>query len=285
MSAVKHRPMSEILAPAPEVPAKTENGDTPPVVEKPAPVAKEPEALPEKYKGKTVEQVIEMHQNAESRLGQSQTELGTMRGLVQDLSQLQRTPVAPQVEEQEPIDVSGDDLIQRPVETIRKVVAKDNAAQKVIDDAEALEQQALIESHNLTKEYGDINAIVGTPEFQKFALRTPTRQADLNTAATGEGLVQVRAARRLLEDFTDFQNAIVPVTPQTTEVVQKTPVEQAKEVSTEGAGPAGSISNKEVIYEADVLTMINDEPTKYRSPSFQAELTAAIKEGRFVKSG
>jgi hypothetical protein len=226
-----------------------------------------------------------MHQNAESRLGEIQNELGTLRGVVTDLTQLQRTPVAPQPVEQETIDVSGDDLIQRPVETVRKIVAQDNAAQKEVDDAELLKQTVIQEEHALTTDFGDIPAIVGTEEFQSFATRTPARHRDFVTAAKGEGLEQVRAARRLLEDFNDFQDALKPVKPVVPETPVLTPVEEAKAVSTEGAGPAGSITTKDAIYEADVLDMIRDEPIKYRSPSFQAELTAAIKEGRFVKSG
>jgi len=274
--------MSEILAPSPDVPVETANAEEPaPVVAEPLSKI-EPVVAPDKYKGKTVEQVIEMHQNAESRLGEIQNELGTMRGLVTDLSELQSKPAAPQPEEQEELDVSGDDLIQNPVESIRKVIAQDKAAEKVVDDAKALEVQIATEQFNLQKEFGDINAIVGTSEFSAFAGRTPTRLADLNTAAKGEGLDQVRAARRLLEDYNDFNAVLKPAVVETPTL---TPVEQARAASTEGAGPAGAISTKEVIYEADVLKMIQDEPTKYRSPTFQAELTSAIKEGRYVKSG
>jgi len=270
--------MSEILAPTPDAPAKTANAEPAPVAPEPAPVG-DPPATPSKYDGKTVEQVIEMHQNAETRLGQIQNEVGTLRGVVTDLTQLQRTPVAPQPVEQETIDVSGDDLIQRPVETIRKVVAQDNAAQKVIDDADAEERSLLAANSALVTDFGDINAIVETEEFQSFATRTPSRQADFVEAAKGEGLGQVRAARRLLEDFNDFQDALKPVIPETP---QPTPVEQARAVSTEGAGPSGSISVKETIYGADLLTMIKDEPEKYRSQTFQTELASAIKEGRYV---
>jgi len=277
--------MSVILAPAPDVPAKTPSPAEPAAPVAPEPVKVEPAPAPSKYDGKTTEQVIEMHQNAESRLGEIQNELGTLRGVVTDLTQLQRTPVAPQPVEQETIDVSGDDLIQRPVETIRKVVAQDNAAQKVLDDVEAEKRDLLIANNALLTDFGDINAIVGTEEFRAFASRTPSRQDDFVEAAKGEGLSQVRAARRLLEDFNDFQDALKPVRPAEPVAPVQTPVELAKTVSTEGAGPAGSISTKENIYEADVLKMIQDEPTKYRSPTFQAELTSAIKEGRYVKSG
>ena len=93
------------------------------------------------------------------------------------------------------------------------------------------------------------------------------------------GLAQVRAARRLLEDYNDFQEAVKPE-----EAPAETPVERAKKVATESGGGSGPISSKAQVLESDVIALINSDPTKYRSPSYQKELLAAIKEGRFVKN-
>ena len=79
-------PQSEILAPAADPTAEAPTDD------KPAAAAEVTE-VPEKYKGKSTEDVIDMHQNAEKRLGEIQNELGTMRGLVTDLSSLQRPAI------------------------------------------------------------------------------------------------------------------------------------------------------------------------------------------------
>ncbi len=275
MTAYRHKPMSEILAPAAEPEAQVL---TPEQVRAEAAVAEQ--ALPDKYKDKTVAQVAEMHLNAEAELGRVRNENSTYRGLVQDLSSLQRTPTEPQPEVQEQIDVSGDDLIENPVDSVRKIVKQDlDAYQRKADNA-VLEQQVKTEGLALLKDFGNIDAIVATEDFQKFAIRTPSRQADFNVAASGAGLDQVRAARRLLEDFQDF-NAVT--NPTDADKPALTPVEVAKQVQTEGTGPAGSISTRPQIFEADVIKMINDNPAKYRSPSFQAELTSAIKENRFVK--
>lgn len=273
-TAYQHRPMSKILAPA-EDPTAKPTSDTP--GEQVA--TSQTESLPEKYQGKTVAEVADMHLNAEKELGRVRNELGTYRGLVSDLSAIQRAPAASQPAEQEEVDVSGDDLIQSPVETVRKIVKQDFDNLKAENDAAAMATQVDTEVRALSAEFGDFDSTVGTDEFKDFSNRTPTRHADLVSAATGEGLTQVRAARRLLEDFADFKKH-----SGADKKTELTPTDIARQVATEGSGPAGSVSSKPKIYESDVISLINSDVAKYRSPSYQAELTAAIKEGRFVKN-
>ena len=275
VTAYRHRPMSEILAPAPETKEKVETSKG---AAEPKTEDKEP-TIPEKYKGKSTAQVIEMHQNAEQELGRVRNEVGTYRGLVQDLSALQRKPLDSETADQEPVDVSGDDLIAQPVETIRKVIKQDLDKLRTESAENALAVQLRTENQALVTEFGDIDAVVGTEDFRQFATRTSGRQEDFNVAATGTGLEQVRAARRLLEDYNDF-NAALKANDKTPD----SPTEAARKVATEGSGPSGSVSAKEQILEFDVIELIISNQAKYRSPSYQKELLAAIKEGRYVKT-
>ena len=275
ITAYQHRPMSEILAPAPEQKEKVE---TPKGAAAPKTEDKE-QTVPEKYKDKSTAQVIEMHQNAEQELGRVRNEVGTYRGLVRDLSALQRKPSDSETAEQEPVDVSGDDLISAPVESIRKVIKQDLDKLREENAENATTVQIQTENSALVTEFGDIDAIVSTEDFQKFATRTPGRQVDFNTAAVGKGLEQVRAARRLLEDYNDFNQAL-----KTNKKTDDGPIAAARKAATEGSGPSGSISAETQIFEYDVIALINSDPAKYRSPSYQKELVAAIREGRYVKN-
>ncbi|KKL24894.1 hypothetical protein LCGC14_2410780, partial [marine sediment metagenome] len=114
--------------------------------------------------------------------------------------------------------------------------------------------------------------------------RTPSRQADYQAAsAVNTGVTQVRAARRLLEDFTDFQSQASSESLDPAQASQPTPTELAKKAATEGSGPSGAVSTQPLIYETDVIELIKTNRAKYQSPSYQTELLAAIKEGRYVK--
>jgi|14BtaG_2_1085337.scaffolds.fasta_scaffold00547_9 hypothetical protein len=292
----QHRPLSKILAETPDLPAEGQNTEDQPRDSEtgqfvsPATENKQESILPEKYKGKTTEEIAEMHMNAEKELGRVRNEVGTYRGLVNDLTNLQRKAPEPQNVDQEKVDVSGDDILLDPAGAIDKVVTQRLQER---DEAEAVSRAQAekdLEGQRLVTDFPDLDTIVASREFQEFAHRTSARQQDLVTAAQGEGFEQVQAARRLLEDFTDFRDSMAP--QQAPNTVQSRPVnptpdpgvQAAAAVSTEGAGPSGAVSTKPLIYETDVIKLIQSDPGKYRSPSFQGELMTAMREGRYVKS-
>lgn len=271
-TAYQHRPLSKILAPvadqkdARESQTSRKEADDEPKNE-----------LPEKYRGKTIEEIVEMHRNSESRLGQLQNEVGQLRGLVSDMAQVQR-PTASPTEDKEALDVSGDDLISDPVETIRRVIQPElDNLKKESSEKEAKNAIAQAAS-KLQMDFPDMNAIAADPEFQKWAIRTSSRERDLQIAAQGEGIEAIEAARRLLEDWKDFKSL-------TSASDDSEGVEKAKQVA--NANPTGTVkvSSDELVYETDVLEVLRTDPARYRSPSYQKELLRAIKEGRYVKQG
>ena len=272
-TAYQHRPMSKVLAPTADQEAEGKSEETPPASEEEV-----ENALPEKYRGKTAEEIAEMHSNAEKELGRIRNELGTMRGLVSDLSSLQRQAPEPQtVQEPEEVDLTGDEVLSRPAESIRKVVQRELEPMRQASEREKAEAALRMETQRLEADFSDLQDTVTSEEFVQFANRTSSRQRDLEIAANGEGLAQVHAARRLLEDFQDFKAATTP--PK-----EETPVEKAKKVATERRTTGAPISGKPQIFESEVIDLINSDPDKYRSPSFQRELNEAIAEGRFVKN-
>ncbi len=286
-TAIQHKPMSDILVPQPEPVAPTGTPAAPVPSPTAAPVV-EPQPLPDKYQGKTVEQVAEMHANAEKELGRVRNELGVTKGLVTDLTQLTRAAAAPApvIAPQEDVNITGDDLISDPVGSVRAIIQPELEAVRKESRETAADTLLGAEAKALEADFGDYGALVATEAFQTFATRTPSRQQDFAVAATGEGIAQVRAARRLLEDWTDFQAQLEPVTPvvDPAAVPVADPVAAARAATTESGTSSAPISGKPQILESDVIALINNDPLKYRSPSYQAELTAAIKEGRFVKN-
>lgn len=280
-TAITPRPMSEILVAQPEPVNKDAKVSpaAPPTDTAPS----EPTTLPEKYTGKTVAEVADMHTNAEKELGRVRNELGVQRGLVQSLSQINREPPpAPAVAPQDEVTITGDQLISDPVGSVQAIIQPALEAERKRNDSAAADTILGTEAKALETDFGDYSQTVASEAFQKFATRTPSRQRDFTVAATGSGLDQVRAARRLLEDFTDFQLQLNP--PTTDEVPANDLVAAARAVSTEAGQSTASISAKPQIFESEVVALINSDPLRYRSPSYQTELALAIKEGRFVKN-
>jgi len=272
-TAYQHRPLSKILLPQ----ADSEGTPTTPDKEEGAGGDRE---IPEKYRGKSLEEVIEMHRNAERRIGALSNELGTMRGIVTDLSKITRQPQETRTSVEDDVDLTGDELIADPVKAIRKVVKRDIERTELDRRESELQAQVQLETQRLLNDFGDIGAITQTEEFQEFATRTASRREDFQTAAYGEGMAQVRAARRLLEDYADYKELV----SKQNRNKRDEEVDEAKRASTEGGGNAGRVSSKPVFKESEVLEVISKEPEKWRSPSYQAEIMKAIKEGRYIKN-
>jgi hypothetical protein len=271
--AYQHKPLSQILIPAAASgtdASKTANA---------ADTENKGKELPEKYKGKTEAEIAEMHMNAEKRIGQLSNELGTYRGLVSDLSKITRqTPDTKTDGEDDSVDVSGDDLIADPVKAIRKVVQHDLSKADATRREEDLSRAVQAETARLMQDFGDIAEVVQTEDFQKFADRTESRRHDFNTAANGKGIDQVRAARRLLEDYNDYRDLVKK------QEKNEGNVDAARAAATEGGGNAGAVSGKKQYRESEVLALIQKDPATWRSPSYQAEIMKAIKEGRYIKN-
>ena len=60
--------------------------------------------LPDKYQGKSLEEVVQMHQEAEKLLGRQSSEVGELRKVVDDYISTQTQPIAPQQQHVEPED-------------------------------------------------------------------------------------------------------------------------------------------------------------------------------------
>ncbi len=65
---------------------------TPPIEQPPEPEL----TLPEKYQGKSLEEVVQMHQEAEKLLGRQSSEVGELRKVVDDYIASQTPEPAPQ---------------------------------------------------------------------------------------------------------------------------------------------------------------------------------------------
>ena len=71
----------------------TELDDSQPVVEE--------DLIPEKYRGKTAEELVRMHQESEKLLGRQSSEVGELRSVVDTYIQTQLASTAPNKEEEE----------------------------------------------------------------------------------------------------------------------------------------------------------------------------------------
>lgn len=244
------------------------------------------EGIDPTYRGKSIADIIEMHKNASSKIGEQANEIGIWRNLVSEYAE--GTKGAPPVAKgaqtaEEPLELTSDQLLDNPAESIRSVVEK-SVADALAPITQRLDQsQATSEADKLRKDYPEIDEIGSNEEFRQWAFASPERAKLAEATTNGE----IAAARYLLDSWRDRQSILDAVEKQNQETKQQqttsqkpTGVEGARQ-STVEAGGSGAPTAKPM-NATDIINMINNDPAKYHSAEFQAELKQAAKEGRLV---
>jgi hypothetical protein len=229
-------------------------------------VAPEQEApkIPEKYSGKSLDEIIKMHQEAEKLIGRQAQEVGEVRKLADDLIKQQLVNKTPTPAKQETeIDFFEDPktAVLKAVESHPDVLAAKEAA---IQFKKMQTQQMLQQKHP------DFAEVVSDGEFQEWVKASPIR---LNMFAMADAQYDFNAADELLSTYKQIRGAKAK---QTTDAGNKVLKQNLKAASVDVGGTGES--SKKVYRRADLIRLKMTDPDRYEQ--LQPEIMAAYSEGR-----
>lgn len=227
--------------------------------------------LPEKYRGKELKDIIAMHAEAEKRIGTLRDEVGQWRSLTETLAQTKAETPANKTPE---TPLSEDDFFKSPIEATRKLIEQTISDRLGKVEAEVSQVNAATEFEKFQKDYPEFDSKVRSDEFRGWALRSQGRMADAAAAAKGD----MRAARRLMEDWTEIEALSGGSRQETTEQPQDSGIEAARAASTDTGARRSAPVSKAQFSRAEIVDMIVKNPSKYES--MQTEIQQAIREGR-----
>jgi hypothetical protein len=225
--------------------------------------------VPEKYKGKTLEDIVKMHQEAEKLIGRQAQEVGEVRKLAdellkQQLSNGNKNKGQPQeVQETQEIDFFEDPktAVQKAVAAHPDVLAAKQAAQQL---------KAMQTQQQLATKHPDYAQVVQDGEFIEWVKASPIR---LNMFAVANAQYDFNSADELLSTFKQLRTA---KTTQTQEVGKQTLKQNLKAASVDVGGTGES--SKKVYRRADLIRLRMNDPARY--DALQDEIMAAYAEGR-----
>ena len=227
----------------------------------------EESSLPEKYQGKSLEDVVQMHQEAEKLLGRQSSEVGELRKVVDDYISSQTPTPAPQqqyVEPEDDIDYFTDPqaAVNRAIENHPKI----REAQHYT--AEYKKQSSLAALQSRHPDMQDILNDNGFAEWIKASkIRTQLFvQADQQYDAD--------AADELFTLWKDRKT----VAQQTANVEKQARKQSLKAANTGNARGSAEGSRKKVYRRADIIKLMKNDPDRYQALS--DEIMAAYAEGR-----
>jgi putative ubiquitin-RnfH superfamily antitoxin RatB of RatAB toxin-antitoxin module len=219
--------------------------------------------IPEKYQGKSVDDIIRMHQEAEKLIGKQAQEVGEVRKLADDLiKQNLQTNHKPIVEEPEV------DFFEDPQKAIRRTVDQHPdvlAAKQATQDFKRMNiQQKLAATHP------DFQQVVQDAGFTEWVKASPVR---LGLYAKADGEYDFDSANELLSTYKQLKQV------QTKQVaaVDNTVRQQSLKAASVDVGGTGE-SSKKIYRRADLIQLRMRDPDRYEA--LQPEIMAAYAEGR-----
>jgi hypothetical protein len=228
----------------------------------------EPE-IPAKYAGKSMEEVIEMHQQSEKQMSKQSNEVGEQRKLIQSLidAQNKATEAAPPEE----TVTQEDNFFTDPVSAVNQAIENHPDVIKARE-----ERMGNVQTHNLAaldKAYPDWQETVQDSTFQKFIGDSPTRIEMFRKADT-----EYRSDLAI-ELFDWYTQTAMSEKTQEAKAEEKTKIQSnLKKTSSETRSSGDSVGGKKIYRRADLINLQVSDPNRYAS--LADEIHSAYAEGR-----
>ena len=222
--------------------------------------------IPEKYRGKSMEEIVKMHQEAEKLLGKQSSEVGQLRSVVDEYIQAQLANQQAPVQQQEEDDV---DFFVDP----EKAVARAIENHPKIREAEAYTAQNKRQTalSQLQSKHPEMQEILNDNSFAEWVKGSKIRT---QLFVQADQAYDYDAADELFSLWKERAG----VAKQTVEVEKQARKQQLKSANTGNARGTGEGSRKKVYRRADIIKLMKTDPERYSALS--DEIFQAYAEGR-----
>lgn len=232
-----------------------------------------------RYKGKSTEDVIRMHQEAEKALSRQGQTLGEQRKILDKLVEMQ---LAEKSVPEQPVQIDPTDLFQDPTTSINQAVANSPVAKKLEQNTSRLDQmERSMEHGKFAQRHPDIAETLVDPAFQAWVQGSQYRlrliqKLDSYDFAAGDDLFELWNEHKTYAGVQAKKDAAAER--------RATQLNQAR---TEGSSSGSDVKPKKIFNRLEVgrlMTMAKagdkEASLKFNNPTFQQELREAYMEDR-----
>jgi len=220
--------------------------------------------LPEKYRAKSLEEVVRMHQEAEKLIGKQAQEVGEVRKLADELLKQNLSSKQQRIQEEEP-EV---DFFENPQKAVQATI--DKHPDVLAARQAGLEFKRMQIQQKLNAEHPDYSQVVNDAEFQSWVKSSPVR---VGLYAKADGEFDYDSANELLSTFKQLRGVKAKQSEQASDATRAKSM-KAAQVDVGGSGE----SSKRVYRRADLIRLKMTDPARYETLS--DEIMQAYSEGR-----
>ena len=247
--------------------------------------SREEVVIPEKYKDKTTQELVRMHQELESRFGTQGNELGELRSTVTKL--IDKDLKAPESGNEEAGTVVSDtEFFADPAKAVATIVENHPAvkAAKAGGDEARQEAKQAAAASEIVRRHPDVDAVFKDEKFRDWVAKTPHRQKQLLSAhqnydvdaadAVLSDWKEIKAATATtVEDAGDADKNKTPLVRTTRNIVDTTDADNG---SVRGRGGRQGVGK--TIFRTHIRKLQKDDPKGYLE--MLPEIRKAYAEGR-----
>ena len=220
--------------------------------------------LPEKYRDKSLDDIVKMHQEAEKLIGKQAQEVGEVRKLADELIKQNLGSRQQQTRQEEP-EV---DFFENPQKAVQRTV--DNHPDILAARQVTLEMKRSQIQQRLAQEHPDFGDIARDQDFANWVKSSPVRIRIFEQADAG---YDFDSANELLSTYKQLRSVKQKQSSNEGEVTRKQNL-KAVGVDVGGSGE----SSKKVYRRADLIRLKMQDPDRYDALS--QEIMTAYQEGR-----
>lgn len=224
--------------------------------------------LPEKYKGKSVKDIIAMHQEAEKLIGKQGSEVGELRRVVDDFIKAQSSKDLT-TKEQEP-ELTDEDIFTNPKLAINKAIENHPSVKQAKVAAQEMKRVETL--NKLQSDFPDLMDVVQNNSFQEWVASSRVRT---ELFARAETQFDYDAAKELISTWKEKQEISNKVT-QTSKADRELQLKAADV----GVNSSSEPVSKKKYRRSDIIKLMQTDPDRYDALS--QEIMQAYAEKRVV---
>lgn len=230
------------------------------------------DAVPDKYAGKSVQEIVRMHQEAEKLLGRQSAEVGDLRKVVDQYiqTQLSSAQASNQQKQENPEDEI--DFFSDPEKAVQRAIDNHPKVRQAEQFNIQLKKQNALQA--LQQKHPDMNQILSTGAFAEWIQASKIRT---QLFVQADKQYDYDAADELFTAWKERQGIV----NQTVNSERQTRSKAVKQASTGNATGSTETVSRKIYRRADIIKLMKDDPDRYAALS--DEIMKAYAENR-VKS-
>jgi len=231
--------------------------------------------VPEKFQGKSFDEVVDMYRNLEKEYGRKGNEIGELRKLTDEILQLeiqQKRNNSERVTSKEE-ELSDDDWFSSPKEATDKYLQKSSLAKEVEQLKEQLSSKDREQAHSaFVEKHPDYMDLAQESGFQEFVKESKYR----TQLAQQADQYDYEAANELFDLYKSIRQPKGADVSEDSNKAEKQS-QARKQATLEGTGNRNK-GTKKVYRRADLIKMKMQDPERYNT--MQDDIMRAYQEGR-----